>query len=237
MSPPRAAILDFNGVIAEDEPLLADLFDRLLQGFGRRLDRSRYFTELAGLDDLAIVRRLLADAGQPADEHAARAQLARKIAWYKEAVARELPVAPHTIEFVRALAARVPLAVASGAVREEIEFVLERAGLRDLFPIVVSLEDVTRGKPDPEGFLLALEGLNRHRDPSEPPYRPPQVLVIEDSAAGVQAATGVQFRCLALAQSGDPAAKGLRMADRIVRRLSPALVEELLGHRGSVPDP
>lgn len=219
---PRAAILDFNGVIADDEPLLAELFMRLARSLGGTLERDRYFAHLAGLDDLTIVRRLLAEVGRPTDDVAAREQLARKIAWYKEAVAARLPVVAETIGFMRALAARVPLAVASGAPREEIEFVLERAGMRELFPVLVSLEDVRRGKPDPEGFLLALAELQRLRPRPEPPLRAADVLVIEDSGPGVRAAKAGGFRCLGV---GDRDA--LSQADRVVRRLEPALVDDL----------
>lgn len=217
----RAAILDFNGVISDDEPLLAELFDRLLRSLGLSLDRASYFSNLAGLDDLSIVRRLLAHAGLPDDERVAREHLTRKIAWYKEAVARQLPVAPDTIAFVRALGARVPLAVASGAAREEIEFVLQRAGLRPLFAVVVSLEDVERGKPDPEGFLLALEKLNAGlRPPPRPALQPGEVLVVEDSLPGVRAAKAAGFRCLGV---GDR----LPEADHTAPRLDRALVERL----------
>ena len=86
---------------------------------------------------------------------------------------------------VRQVAARVPVAIASGAARLEIETVLEASGLRDLFEVLVCLEDVTNGKPDPEGYRVALDLLNRNRSS---PIRATDVLVFEDSEHGLRAA-------------------------------------------------
>jgi len=53
-------------------------------------------------------------------------------------------------------------AIASGAARVEIEGVLESSGLRELFPVLVCLEDAQRGKPDPQGYLMARDELASH---------------------------------------------------------------------------
>jgi beta-phosphoglucomutase-like phosphatase (HAD superfamily) len=97
---------------------------------------------------------------------------------------------------VRQVAARVPVAIASGAARLEIETVLEASGLRDLFEVLVCLEDVTNGKPDPEGYLVALDLLNRNRSS---PIQATDVLVFEDSEHGLQAAIAAGMRCVMVA--------------------------------------
>jgi beta-phosphoglucomutase-like phosphatase (HAD superfamily) len=123
-------------------------------------------------------------------------------------------------DFVRRSAALVPVAIASGALRPEIEAILERTGLRDCFGIIVSSEDVTRCKPDPEPFLTALARLNAHRSVAGrngPPLRPAECLVVEDSLHGVCAARAAGMRCLAVTNSYP--AEALARASRVVKTL------------------
>src|SRR3989442_948144 len=116
----------------------------------------------------------------------------------------------------RASAARVPLAVASGALRHEIELILAQAGLADCFAAIVSAEDVSVGKPSPEGFLRALERLRVRL----PDLAPRDCLVVEDSQPGLEGARRAGMRCLAVTNSY-PAAE-LGGADLIVRSLAEA---------------
>ncbi len=128
-----------------------------------------------------------------------------------------------TIAFVRALAAEVPVAICSGAVREEVELVLELAGLRDSICAVVCIDDVDQGKPDPSGYLLALARVNEDRGLHESIIAR-DVLAIEDSPAGVQAARAAGLRCAAVA--GDERAESA--ADFVIDRLDAASATELL---------
>ena len=119
----------------------------------------------------------------------------------------------------------MPIAIASGAVREEIGFVLERAGLVEHFGAIVCIDDVEDGKPDPAGYELALARLNERRaaDGSEP-IDARGVLAIEDSAAGVDAAHAAGMSCAAMA--GDERAEAA--ADFTIERLDVATAERLL---------
>jgi hypothetical protein len=89
----------------------------------------------------------------------------------------------------------VPVAIASGAARVEIEGVLESSGLRALFPVLVCLEDVQRGKPDPQGYLMARDALAAHIGR---PLPAEQVLVFEDSEQGLRAALAAGMQCLVI---------------------------------------
>src|SRR2546422_259167 len=112
--------------------------------------------------------------------------------------------------------ARVPLAVASGALRHEIELILAQAGLADCFAAIVSAEDGSVGKPSPEGFLRALDRLRVRL----PDLAPRDCLVVEDSQPGLEGARRAGMRCLAVTNSY-PAAE-LGGADLIVRSLAEA---------------
>src|SRR4029077_3307931 len=110
------------------------------------------------------------------------------------------PLFPGVPGFVRDAAARVPLAIASGALGREIELILAQSGLGECFALIVSAEDVRAGKPSPEGFLPPLEGLRRHRLN----LAAAECLVIEDSQPGVEGARRAGMRCLAVTNSHPP---------------------------------
>jgi beta-phosphoglucomutase-like phosphatase (HAD superfamily) len=109
--------------------------------------------------------------------------------------------------------------VVSGAARAEIEPVLEAAGLRDAISVIVSADDVVNGKPEPDGYLRALELLNEGLQPAE-------VVVFEDTEAGVAAAKTAGMRCIAVL--GTLPAKRLGAADELVPGLERNIVERLL---------
>src|SRR4029078_12765671 len=105
---------------------------------------------------------------------------------YLESCTDRLVIVPGVREFVRDAAVAYPLAIASGALRHEIEVILEQAGLRKEFLHITSAEDVTRGVPDPQPSLHALNGLKRPR--REPLFTAKSCLVIEDSRRGIGSA-------------------------------------------------
>src|SRR6266481_1908363 len=160
---PRALIFDFDGVIVDDEPLHLAAFQEALAAEGITLTREAYYARYLGFDDHDAVVEALREAGQPAPPERVRALMAAKADRFLGLVRAGAPIFPGVPTFVRAAAARVPLAVASGALRHEIELILAQAGLADCFAAIVSAEDVSVGKPSPEGFLRALERLRARR--------------------------------------------------------------------------
>ena len=107
---------------------------------------------------------------------------------------------PAVPELVMAVSQRYPLAVASGARRHELETVLESAGVRSFFEVVVSADDVQYGKPHPESYLKAVEGLNATGKRTTP-IRPEECVVIEDSKDGIASAHAAGMKCVAVATS------------------------------------
>jgi beta-phosphoglucomutase-like phosphatase (HAD superfamily) len=114
------------------------------------------------------------------------------------------------------------MAICSGALKPEIELVLEGAALSDYFDCIVSAEQVKRGKPFPDGFLLALKKLNEN---SKEEIRPKQCIVVEDSHWGLDAAKKAGMHTIAVTNSYD--AKQLAMAEKIVKRLDKLTVSDL----------
>jgi beta-phosphoglucomutase-like phosphatase (HAD superfamily) len=212
VSPARAILFDFNGTLADDEPLLCRIFSELFAARGRPMPEDVYWSRLAGLSDPDIVRTWLG-ADHPAVEEVLRERLARYVA----AAAGGTLVDEQACEAVRFAAARVPIAVVSGALRAEVESALEGAGLLELFAAVVSAEDVSRGKPDPEGYRAGVRALA---------VDPADAVAIEDADAGIAAALAAGMRCVAV-EGTLPRAR-LAAAERIAPRLDRALVESLL---------
>jgi len=208
----RAVIFDFNGTLSHDEPILLAIFQELFAEYGRPLSAEQYFDELAGLSDHEIVRTWLGP------EHADEV-IERRILRYRELAGDGSSVPQEVRAAVRYAAARVPVAIVSGAARAEIEPVLEASGLAGLVPTIVAAEDVALGKPDPAGYLRALELLGGDLAAAD-------VLVFEDTGAGVAAAKAAGMACIAVL--GTLAPERLAAADEIVSVLDAELMERLL---------
>ena len=160
---PAAVIFDFNGTISDDEGLLAELFERIFGEVGIEVPASLYFEQFAGYADDEICRLVLERFGRSGEPGLQEHLVERRAQLYMEAQRTRSTVRPQAADCVRQIAARVPVAIASGAARVEIEGVLESSGLRRAVPVLVCLEDVQRGKPDPQSYLIARDRARRPR--------------------------------------------------------------------------
>ena len=211
----RAIVFDFNGTLPDDEPILCEIFVQLFAEHGKPLSAQEYFDELAGLSDPEIVRTWL--GRDPPDVDAV---IGKRIERYRAAVADGSSVHEHVREALRYAAARVPLAVCSGAARAEIEPVVEAAGLAPLLRGIVSSDDVAEGKPAPEGYLTAMRELLDGVDPAD-------VLVFEDTEAGIASARAAGVGRV-VAVTGTLAPQRLRDADELVDTIDVDLMRRLL---------
>lgn len=199
----RAVLFDFNGVITNDEPLHLELFRRVLGEEGIALTEEEYLDRYLGFDNYKCFRAALGDARreqQALDNGYVTELIARKTAYYLEAINERFLLFPGVVELVRELASDYPMAIVSGAEREEIEHVLRHAELLECFQAIITSADISTGKPDPEGYLKAMATLNALAS-HQPLIRPDECLVIEDSVAGVRAAKSAGMRCLAVMNS------------------------------------
>lgn len=199
MSTLSAIIFDFDGVIADTEPLHFAAFRHTLAEIGISLTESDYYANYLGYDDRGCFLAALIAHKRPTDLGTLEALMPRKARAYLESVKNHLVIFPGVREFVHEAAAAYPLAIASGALRHEIEVILEQAGLQKEFLHITSAEDVTLGKPDPEPFLHALNALNRQRP--EQTIAAGSCLVIEDSIPGIRSAKAAGMKVLALANT------------------------------------
>jgi HAD superfamily hydrolase (TIGR01509 family) len=211
----RAVLFDFNGVLVDDEPIHLEAFQRVLAEEGVSLTAEDYYGKYLGHDDRSCFAAILSAAPVPR----LMRLIARKSSYYQERIReRGYPLFPGAVELVRELAAAGRmLGIVSGALRDEVEGALRQSGLRNVFKTVITAEDVTEGKPDPEGYLRALEALNSVPPLPERLIHPHEVLAVEDSPAGLAAASEVGLVTLGIAQSY-PAAR-LQGADAVAASL------------------
>ena len=213
----KAIIFDFNGVIVDDEPLHLEIFRQVLREEMIFLTDEDYYEKYLGLDDRGCFTAVLCDNSRTpdaADDTFILELIDRKAEYYREAIQERMLLFPGVVDLVRRSAAQYPLAIASGALRSEIEFVLERGEIRDCFQVIVATEDVSECKPDPEGYLKALEQLNATLDREIQAH---ECLVIEDSIVGIEAAKAAGMRCVAVTNSYS--AQELTAADQVVTSL------------------
>lgn len=209
----RAVLFDFDGVLVDSEPLHFRAMHDALVAEGFTIDEEEYWRHLLAHDDRGAIRIALERHGVPFDGARIEAVTRRKAEAF-EALLAGIPFFPGVKELVRALHREVPLAIASGARRVEIEAILEAGGLRDAFDAVVGIDDVSRSKPSPEPYLTAMARLSTRA----PGLEPGQCLVIEDSYTGIAAGLAAGMRVLAVTNSY-PAAK-LAAAHRVVDSLA-----------------
>lgn len=208
----EAILFDMDGVIVDSEPLHEQAFREIFAAMGHGETHGMDFAHYYGKSDRALWADFVAKhrPPQPIEELLDWKQR-HFIAMLREHEPIFAPVPP----LVERLAARWPLAVASGSLHPVIDEVLALRGLRRFFSVVVSVQDVARGKPAPDVFLLAAERLGK---------LPAACVVLEDSAAGVTAAKAAGMRVIAITNSL-PAAQ-LAHADAVAQTY--AEVERLL---------
>jgi HAD superfamily hydrolase (TIGR01509 family) len=211
----RAIIFDYNGVLVDDEPIHMEMLRRVLAAEGITVSDGDYQEKYLGSNDRACFTRALEDAGRPIDAPLIDELIRRKAALYRRAIDGRDIFFPGAVALVNQLAASYPLALVSGARREEIEAALARSGIGERFRALIAAEDVARGKPDPEGYLKALAALDADGARG---ITAAECLVIEDTVAGVAAARRAGMRVLAVTTSYP--ADALRAADWISASLA-----------------
>ena len=222
----RAVIFDFNGIIVDDEPIHFELFQRVLNEEGLTLTESEYYARYLGFDDRGAFTAAFRDHAQPLPQSKLEDLIERKAAYYQEDIKNKMRVFPGVQSLIPILARELPLAIASGALRNEIDIILSSIGLRNEFCAIVSAEDVDRGKPEPEIFLKALAQLNTSFG-GRPAISASECLVIEDSKEGVRGARRAGMKCLAVTNSHPP--ELLAQADRVTDTLEGISLAQLRG--------
>jgi len=214
-----AVVFDFNGTLSDDEHILFEIFRELFRvHLGWAMTAEDYRSELLGRSDREIIERAVARHGRGTEDEVAELLRLRQ-GVYKQKMADHNPIGASAAELVKLLADNgIPVGIVTGAQRDDVLAVLDTSPTGELVSFLIAEEDVSNGKPHPEGFLAAASTLNR---------LPSDVLVFEDSVPGVQAAVAAGMHCVAVC-AADPGPELGAAAPAIVTELSVGLVAEPL---------
>jgi HAD superfamily hydrolase (TIGR01509 family) len=209
----QAVVFDLDGVIIDTEAVWEQVRRAYVAGYGKQfLPDSQ--TRMMGMSTGEWSTHLSRDVGVPrTPEEIASDVLARMAERYRE----DLPLIPGSVEAVRRMAARFPVALASSSARILIDQVLETAGLSDVFRVTLSTEEVPRGKPAPDVYLAAASRLG---------LSPEVCAAVEDSSNGLRSAAAAGLAVIAVPHGiYPPAADALEAASLVIDDLDELTVE------------
>lgn len=216
----KGILFDFNGVIIDDEPIQMKAYQEILKKEGIELTEEEY-RSCFGMDDVTFVEAAYTRAGKTPETNKVLAITNAKTARWRELVADELPIFEGVDNFIHKMAKDFTLGIVSMAKREEIEFVLDTAGLRGCFPVIVSAEDVSICKPHPECYRVGFSKLDLYRSThGHLPMNHKDCLVIEDTPQGIMAAKGADLMALGVTNTVDADEMRDAGADSIAKNLN-----------------
>ena len=217
-----ATLFDFDGVLVDSEPVHLAAFNDVLSSRGVSIDEKEYAARYYSLDDAGVFRDVLARGRSTLDEEQVRALVAAKAPRFMERFEAGFRVFPGAPELVLRRAERGPVGIVSSALVAEIDFALQRMGVRDAVRFIIAGGDATASKPDPAPYRAALAALSRlgHNE---------GVVAVEDSLGGVASARGAGVACVAVAHAYSARELEDAGAQRVVKslaELTDALLEE-----------
>ena len=219
----KAVIFDFDGVVCDSELLHYKALNAVFNKYGVDISKEEHWQTYLGYSDLDNIAAVNRDYDMGLSEEQVRQLIDEKKTIFDDLITKERVIIDGVSEFIQRLVdADIRRAICSGALRSDIELMLSGTEFQDAFEVMVTADDVTHGKPDPEGYLLALEGLNRSGDP----VKANECVVIEDSHWGLEASAAAGMHPVAVTNTyGRDALDG--KAERIVDRLDELFVEDL----------
>jgi HAD superfamily hydrolase (TIGR01509 family) len=198
----KAVLFNFNGVIIKDGLIHIQLIDEILIQENLQPQRVKEREDFLGISHRAYLQNLLKNRGRVVTEAYMAQLLTRKAQAYVLELEKleKLPLYSGIEDVIFQIRSRhLKMALVSDALSLEIEMVLTSAKLAEYFPVIVSGDDISSDKPNPEGYLLAVERLNQIYP--ELNLEPDECLVIENTPAGIQAAKRAQMQVVGVANT------------------------------------
>ena len=219
----KAIIFDFDGVIVDTEPLHLNAFQKVLSDEGIELTSEVYYSKYLAYDDKTFFYKSLNDFGKYRGQNQITEIIVKKSKYFDEIVESNLVVFDGVAEFVKSIAGSFRTAIGSGALRNEIENILDHIGLSKYFEFIVSANEVEMCKPNPEVFIKVLERFNNSMQSEIFNH---ECLVFEDSVHGIIAAKEAGMNCIAVSNSCS--SDKLSSADLIINSFNEISVDEIL---------
>lgn len=222
---PDAVIFDFDGVIADTEPLHHKAFQQALQPLGMGFSWQEYQKVYMGFDDRDAFRELFRSSSKKLDDQSLQELISKKAESFQQVIAEGVTPYPGVLELINRLAERqIPLGISSGALRSDIIPIIGQLKITERFSTIVTADDVPQSKPDPASYRMAMQNLIRLYPDTL--HQSSCIFAIEDTPAGIQSAKGTGLKVVAVTNSYP--AELLTQADYTVA----SLVELLEGFKG-----
>ncbi|MFP5213374.1 MAG: HAD family hydrolase [Acidobacteriota bacterium] len=214
--PLKAVIFDCDGILVDTEPIHYRAFQKVLVPLGMGFDYDRYLKDYIGFDDRDAFIEAFREAGRAVGGAELASLIKAKADALQVIISEGISSFPGVAELIaRLIDHRVPLAVASGALRHEIDDFLAALNLSHAFPTIVAANDVKKSKPDPETYAMALEKVRTERGLKGLDAR--SCVAIKDTPAGIRSAKGAGLYVVAVTNSFP--ADRLTEADLVVESL------------------
>lgn len=195
----KAVIFDFDGIIVDTEPIHFQAFQDVLQPIGLGYSWDEYLHTYIGFDDRDAFREAFASSGKNLTDEILSDLISQKAEIFEKIVKRGVQPFPGVIALISSLSGSLPLALCSGALKRDIEPILEQFDLLGSFDVMVTADDVQASKPDPESYILALQRLVAVYPSTN--ILPQECLAIEDTPAGIASASGAGLNVIAISNS------------------------------------
>jgi beta-phosphoglucomutase len=192
-----AVVFDFDGIIVDTEPIHYKAFQEILIPLGLGYSWQQYLDLYLGFDDRDAFREAFRAGGRSLSEQELRSMMEEKALAFLRTVSSGVAPYPGVVELIRSLSGKVPVALCSGALRSDIDPILSQLALTGAFDAIVTADEVSASKPDPESYRLAVQRLQE----LYPGIDPAASLAIEDTPAGIASATGAGLKVLAVTNS------------------------------------
>lgn len=213
-----AIVFDFDGVLADSEPLHLETYQEVLSHHAMTLTREDYYAHYLGYDDEGVFTRVAGAHGRAVDRQAVARLIEEKTRVFDAIINTRDVLFPGAADCVARMAEAFPIGIASGALKHEIQAILGRHHLAHHFKFIVASGDTPASKPEPDPYLraAALHGA-----------APACCLAIEDSRWGIESAKSAGLACIGITHTYS--ASQLTAADLVVTSLdliTPALVHD-----------
>ena len=219
----KAVIFDFDGIIVDSEPIHYRAFQKILEPLGAGFSWQEYVERYLGFDDRDAFREAFRASGLLLTDEKLSELIALKASLFHEVASEGVSSYPGVIQLIKSIAGTIPLAICSGALRSDIEPVLQMLSLAEAFDCMVTAEDVPASKPDPASYRLAIEKLQQIFPRST--ITAAEAVAIEDTPAGISSAKGAGLWVVSVTNSYP--AKELHSADMIVASLAVITSDDL----------
>ena len=207
MNQMKFIIFDFDGVILDSENSHFIAFNEGLKNLNINISEDEYYSKYISLDDRGVITNVVNDKNISVTNEEIDMIIKNKNDYFESRLIDNSKLFPGVEELIIQLSKNFVLSIGSGANRSEIIKTLKNNNIYDYFEIIVSADEVNNPKPNPETYNRVLDNINTDFNINE-------IIVIEDSPGGIEAAKSAGLKCIAITNTFDN--KELGKADIIV---------------------